>query len=92
MPEITPSVIDALGAGLVPRQMRLPFGYRTWWLTQEGHVRKVTPEIIRKNNARYMMRPEFVLNFIALAPSTEAVRISITVPRFLEKKSAVCVR
>jgi hypothetical protein len=54
-----------------------PFGYRTWWLTQESHVRKATPETIRRNNAAlYMMRPEFVLNFIALAPSMEAVRRS----------------
>ena len=54
-----------------------PFGYRTWWLTQEAHVRKATPETVRRNNnALYMMRPEFVLNFIALAPSMEAVRRS----------------
>lgn len=53
-----------------------PFGDRTWWLTQEAQVRKATPETVRKNNALYIMRPEFVLNFIALAPSMEAVRRS----------------
>jgi hypothetical protein len=62
-----------LGEGSKPN----PFGYRTWWLTQETYVRKATPEIIRKHGgARYMMRPEFVLNFIAIAPSAEEVRKS----------------
>jgi hypothetical protein len=53
-----------------------PFGYRTWWLTQETMVRRATPDVIRKHNSQYMLRPEFVLNFIALAPSAEAVRKS----------------
>jgi hypothetical protein len=53
-----------------------PFGYRTWWLTQESLVRKATGDIVRRRNALDMMRPEFVLNFIALAPSAEQVRQS----------------
>jgi hypothetical protein len=53
-----------------------PFGYRTWWLTQEVVVRKATTEVIARRHAQYMMRPEFALNFIALAPSAEQVRAS----------------
>lgn len=53
-----------------------PYGYRTWWLTQDGVVRKVTSALVVKNRARFMMRPEFLLHFIALAPSEEKVRNS----------------
>lgn len=50
------------------------FGFRTWWLTHETHVMRVTAPLIKHYNARYIMRPEFVLNFIALAPTMEEVR------------------
>lgn len=50
------------------------FGYRTWWLTRESRVLKHSGWLVRKHGAYYMMRPEFVLNFIALAPSTAEVR------------------
>ncbi|TCP31939.1 hypothetical protein EV659_11015 [Rhodothalassium salexigens DSM 2132] len=53
-----------------------PYGYRTWWLTHETLVRRATSETIKENGAQYMMRPEFLLNFIALSPSTEDVRKS----------------
>lgn len=53
-----------------------PYGFRTWWLTQSSSVRKATGGIVLKNNARYMMRPEFLLHFIALSPSEESVRRS----------------
>jgi hypothetical protein len=51
-----------------------PYGYRTWWLTHETRVRKATVELVREKGAQYIMRPEFLLNFIALSPSTEEVR------------------
>ncbi len=53
-----------------------PYGYRTWWLTQETSVRKATGQAVAKHGALYMMRPEFLLNFIALSPSDENVRKS----------------
>jgi hypothetical protein len=53
-----------------------PFGYRTWWLTQESIVRQATGAVVAGRRSQYMMRPEFVLNFIALAPSAEQVRES----------------
>lgn len=51
-----------------------PFGYQTWWLTHETHVVRVSSTLIKHYNARFIMRPEFVLNFIALAPTMEEVR------------------
>ena len=53
-----------------------PYGYRTWWLTQETAVRRATREIVAKRGATYIIRPEFLLNFIALSPSAEEVRRS----------------
>ena len=50
------------------------FGYRTWWLTGEGKILKYTEEVIQTYNARYMIRPEFILNFITLAPSMAEIR------------------
>ena len=51
-----------------------PYGFRTWWLTQETAVRRATRDLVRDQGAYYMMRPEFLLNFIALSPSTQEVR------------------
>ena len=53
-----------------------PYGYRTWWLTQETLVRRATGEVVAKHHSLYMMRPEFILNFISIAPSAEKVRAS----------------
>lgn len=51
------------------------FGYRTWWLTGETKILKYTAELVRKHGGSlYMMRPEFLLNFIALSPTTAEVR------------------
>jgi hypothetical protein len=51
------------------------FGYRTWWLTGETHILTETRELVRNHGgARYVMRPEFLLNFIALSPTTSQIR------------------
>lgn len=55
-----------------------PFGYRTWWLTQETTVRKVTRDLVRAKGTPYIVRPEFLLNFIALNPNVEDVRRSFS--------------
>lgn len=53
------------------------FGYRTWWLTKETRVLQFTGELVSKEGGvPYIMRPEFLLNFVALAPSASAVRES----------------
>ena len=53
-----------------------PYGYRTWWLTHETRVTQFTNEIVNEQGARYIMRPEFILNFIALSPTTAEIRKS----------------
>ena len=53
-----------------------PYGYRVWWLTQEARVVQSTRELVRQRGARYIMRPEFILNFVALSPATAEVRKS----------------
>ncbi|MDQ6948302.1 MAG: hypothetical protein M3256_19075 [Actinomycetota bacterium] len=51
------------------------FGYRTWWLTDEARILRYTKALIEAHaGVRYMMRPDFLLNFFALAPSVADVR------------------
>jgi hypothetical protein len=50
-----------------------PYGYGTWWLTKEFRIRAETAELVRAEGARFLMIPEFLLNFIALAPTTAEV-------------------
>ncbi len=51
------------------------FGYGIWWLTSETRILKRTGDLVRRHGgSRYMMRPDFLLNFFALAPSMAQVR------------------
>lgn len=51
------------------------FGFKTWWLTNETAILRHTHELQADNlNARYMMRPDFLLNFLAFAPQAAEVR------------------
>ena len=51
------------------------FGYRTWWLTKETQVLNFTGALVMKEGGvPYIMRPEFILNFIVLAPKAAHVR------------------
>lgn len=51
------------------------FGYRTWWLTKETQVLKFTGALVMKEGGiPYIMRPEFILNFVTLAPKAAHVR------------------
>lgn len=76
---------DALMAHAIFRQRKLHgehaiydgFGYRTWWLTKETRVLNFTgPLVIREGGVPYIMRPEFILNFVALSPKAAHVRES----------------
>ena len=49
------------------------FGFQTWWLTQDSKVRRAAAPLVAKHKQLFMMRPEFLLNFIAIAPSTQEV-------------------
>jgi len=54
-----------------------PFGFRTWWLTLDSGVRRASTKVVLKHfGQRFMMRPEFLLNFISFAPSTAEVKQS----------------
>ena len=53
-----------------------PYGYHTWWLTHETRVMQCTGDLVKQRGAKYIMRPEFILNFVALSPTTEMVRKS----------------
>lgn len=53
-----------------------PYGFKTWWLTQQTRVQNATGPLVAKEGSRYMMRPEFVLHFLAALPSTKAVQTS----------------
>ena len=53
-----------------------PYGFKTWWLTQQTRVHNATGPLVAKEGSRYMMRPEFVLHFLAALPSAKAVQTS----------------
>jgi len=50
------------------------FGLSTWWLTGETSILRHTTALVRKHGAYYMMRPDFLLNFLTLAPKAYDVR------------------
>ncbi|GLK16917.1 hypothetical protein [Herbiconiux flava] len=53
------------------------FGYQTWWLTSETKVLEHTEDLVQSHGGtRYIMRPEFLLNFLTLAPAAAAARSS----------------
>jgi hypothetical protein len=55
------------------------FGYQTWWLTGETRVLRHTGDIVRNNSGgKYVMRPDFLLNFLTLAPAAAQARESFS--------------
>jgi hypothetical protein len=51
------------------------FGLNTWWLTSEASIARHTKSLVDRNGGtRYMMRPDFLLNFLTLAPRAADVR------------------
>ena len=57
-------------------QMNNPYGYRTWWLTSESRVVHATMDVVHRYGARYIIRPDFLLQYVAFAPSADDVRRS----------------
>lgn len=53
-----------------------PYGFKTWWLTQQTRVQSATGRIVADRGSRYMMRPEFILHFLAALPSKKSVQDS----------------
>jgi hypothetical protein len=55
-----------------------PFGYKSWWLTQDvisGRAAAIC--FPKRRQSRYVMRPEFLINYIAYNPTTAEVRQSL---------------
>jgi hypothetical protein len=55
-----------------------PYGYKTWWLTQDtisGRAAAIVSP--KRREIRYVMRPEFLINYIAYNPTSNQVRESL---------------
>jgi len=52
------------------------YGLGTWWMTNQTRVLRHTVEIVKARKAQYIMRPEYILNYIAMSPSCSQVRNS----------------
>jgi len=50
-----------------------PFGYRCWWVTHEKAVQRAAVFALGTQVKRFIMRPEFLLNYIAFAPTARQV-------------------
>jgi hypothetical protein len=54
------------------------FGYETWWLTTEARILQHTRPLVREHRgAPYIMRADFLLNFMTLAPSVPEARATL---------------
>ncbi len=54
----------------------IEYGFKTWWMTNQSRVIRHTIDVIKSQGAKYIMRPEYILNFIAMSPNCEQVRKS----------------
>lgn len=55
-----------------------PYGYSTWYLTQDSISNIATSLTFKKRmGIKYVMRPEFLINYIAYNPTNEVVRESL---------------
>ncbi len=52
------------------------YGLKTWWMTNQVRVLRHTTGIVKEKGSQYIMRPEYILNFIAMSPKCEDVRRS----------------
>ncbi len=50
-----------------------PFGHKTWWVTHEQAVQRASLASLGPYKPRVIMRPEFLLNYIALMPTKREV-------------------
>ena len=53
-----------------------PYGFKTWWLTQRRRIHGATKELVKKQQSRYLMRPEFIVHFLASFPPVADVQKS----------------
>lgn len=52
------------------------YGLKTWWMTNQVRVLRHTTNIVKENGSQFIMRPEYILNFIAMSPKCDDVRKS----------------
>ena len=52
------------------------FGLKTWWMTNQSRVLKHTVDLVRKERSQFIMRPEFLLNFLSMSPTSNDARES----------------
>lgn len=54
-----------------------PFGFQTWWLTQDQKVRRGAARTVNAHGGKFfMMRPEFLLSYVGFSPTLSEVRDS----------------
>lgn len=50
------------------------YGLKTWWLTNESQIVNIAKPIIQDEGASFLMRPEYLLNFLTLLPKKPDAR------------------
>jgi hypothetical protein len=55
-----------------------PFGFVSWYLTQDSISNIAYAITFRNPNNRFVMRPDFLINYIAYNPTNDQVRESLT--------------
>lgn len=45
-----------------------PYGYTTWWLTQESRIQTQLGDLVKNRGARAIIRPEFLMYYISMLP------------------------
>lgn len=50
-----------------------PYGFATWWLTQESRIQSVISDLVKANGGRCIIRPEFLMYYISMLPKRQEV-------------------
>lgn len=50
------------------------YGLRTWWLTNEFAITNFTKDLVQDEKASYLMRPDYLLNFLTMLPKKKQAR------------------
>ena len=50
-----------------------PYGFSTWWLTQESKIQAYIADIMIKETGKCIIRPEFIMYYIAMSPKLHEV-------------------
>jgi hypothetical protein len=50
-----------------------PYGYTTWWLTQEARIQSAISDVVKSNGGKCIIRPEFLMYYLSMLPRKEEV-------------------